>query len=119
MNFGLKSGLAAVALLTLCAPAFALNPQPEPPGVVAHHDVNMSVQNSRPTLTAPISNSCGANSGRPNVVAGGSQSAGNMVAHAGATGAALDAGVSAHGDKCAKSAGSMGAAAPVPAPATH
>ena len=108
MKFGLKSGLCAVGLLTLTAPAFALNPQPEPPGV--HHDLNMSIQNSSRTLTAPVSNTCGAASGRPNVVAGGTQSAGSMSARGG--GGDVGNGVFAHGDKCAKAASTMAPAAP-------
>ncbi len=78
MRFALKSGLAAVALLTLSVPSLALNPQPEPPGV--NHNPNQSVQYSNPTLTAPVSATCGAASGAPNVVVGGPQAAGNMTA---------------------------------------
>lgn len=112
MRFVLKNGLAAVALLALSAPAFALNPQPEPPGV--NHDPNVSIQHSNPTLTTQVSANCGAASGAPNVTVGGTAAATNMSARpasGGATGAALNAGVASNDDKCAKAAGGMNAAA--------
>lgn len=108
MKFALKCGLAAAALFALSTPSLALNPQPEPPGVT--HNPDMSVQNSNPTLTTPVSKSCGAASGRPDVVAGGPQAAGDMSARA-SGGTAGNAG-SANGDKCAKGASTMGAASP-------
>ena len=115
MRFGLKSGLLAASLLALSAPAFALNPQPEPPGV--NHNPNQSVQYSNPTLTAHVSTTCGAASGAPNVVVGGTQAAGNMTARPAAAGGSTSNGATANVDKCATQATTMGSATPVPA--TH
>jgi hypothetical protein len=117
VKIALNCALGAMALFALSVPSFALNPQPEPPGV--NHDPNVSIQHSNPTLTTQVSANCGAASGAPNVVAGGTQSAISMNARvAPAAGGGLPGnGIAQNVDKCAKGASGMTAATATPAPA--
>ncbi|MEJ1969528.1 MAG: hypothetical protein WDN03_12980 [Rhizomicrobium sp.] len=112
MKSALKCSLAAAALFALSTPVLAEATGP-------NHNPNISSQDSNRTLTASTSANCAPSTDAAAPAAGAALTASSMAPRAGTTGSDLDAGVSAHGDKCAKSASGMNPAPVAVPPAEH
>ncbi|MBV9540313.1 MAG: hypothetical protein JO167_03525 [Alphaproteobacteria bacterium] len=88
---------AAIATLFLAAPAFALNPQPEPPGKAAH-DLSMSIQHGTPSTTGAAGHACG--TGQANGTVNGKATTGGTARNNSALAGGVNTGLMANSDNC-------------------